>query len=77
MAIRENDIFQFFAQKNDDTSNIRVNLSRDNFLKHQFPRCLLSGTLISATSISIILYTLQTFLTPKKEEYFTRMEFRQ
>ena len=34
MAIRENDIFQFFAQKNDDTSNIRVNLSRDNFLKH-------------------------------------------
>ena len=29
------------------TSNIRVNLSRDIFLKHLFPRRLLNGVLIS------------------------------
>ena len=59
------------------TSNIRVNLSRDIFLKHLFPRRLLNGVLISATLISIILYTLQTFLTPKRGEYFIRVEIRQ
>ena len=34
MVTRENDIFKFFRAKHDDTSNIRVNLSSDNFLKH-------------------------------------------
>ena len=47
------------------TSNIRV-----NFLKHYFPRRLLSVCVC-------VLDTLQTFLTPKKAEYFIRVEIRQ
>ena len=37
----------------------------------------LSGELIPATFIFIILGTLLTFLTPKKEEYFIKVETQQ
>ena len=48
-------------------------------MKRQFPRRSLSRALISATLISIVLDTLETFLTPKKEEYniISRIEIRQ
>ena len=37
----------------------------------------LSRAVIPVTLISVILHTLLTFLTPKKEEYFIRVEIRQ
>ena len=60
-------------------TKIRVNLIRINFMKRQFPRRSLSRALISATLFSIVLDTLETFLTPKKEEYniISRVEIRQ
>ena len=48
-------------------------------MKRQFPHRSSSRALISATLISIVLDTLVTFLTPKKEEYniISGVEIRQ